>query len=152
MNRQKTIAVVGAAKARPEVCDLAYAVGREIAASGAVLICGGRGGAMEAAARGAREANGHTIGILPSDDPNDANPHIEFAIATGMGQARNVIVVASAGAVIAFEGEGGTLSEIGLALKLGRPVVALRAWIEIAGIDHTDDPATAVRIAVERAR
>jgi uncharacterized protein (TIGR00725 family) len=152
MDRQKTIAVVGAAKARPEVCDLAYTVGREIAAHGAVLICGGRGGVMEAAARGARETGGHTIGILPTDDPNDANPHIEFGIATGMGQARNVIVVASAGAVIAFEGEGGTLSEIGLALKLDRPVVALLAWREIAGIDHTDDPATAVRIAVERAR
>jgi uncharacterized protein (TIGR00725 family) len=152
MDRQKTIAVVGAAKARSEVCELAYAVGREIAAHGATLICGGRGGVMEAAARGAREANGRTIGILPTDDPNDANPHIEFAVATGMGQGRNVIVVASAGAVIAFEGEGGTLSEIGLALKLGRPVIALRAWDEIAGIDHADDPVTTVQIAIERAR
>jgi uncharacterized protein (TIGR00725 family) len=150
MDRQKTIAVVGAAAARPEVCDLAYAVGHEIARHGAVLICGGRGGVMEASARGARAANGSTIGILPTGDPNDANPYIEFAIATGMDQARNVIVVASAGAVIAFEGEGGTLSEIGLAIKLGRPVVALRAWREISGIDHTDDPATAVRVAIER--
>ncbi len=148
---QKAIAVIGAAQARSEVCDLAFAVGREIARHGVTLICGGRGGVMEAAARGARTGNGHTIGVLPGYDPQDANPYIEFVVATGMGQARNVIVVASAGAVIAFEGEGGTLSEIGLALKLGRPVVALRAWHEITTIDHADDPAAAVRTALDRA-
>ena len=148
---QKAIAVIGSAEARAEVCDLAYAVGREIARQGAILVCGGRGGVMEAAARGARAGSGHALGILPGYNPEDANPYIEFVVATGMGQARNVIVVASAGAVIAFEGEGGTLSEIGLAIKLGRPVVALRAWHEISRIDHTDDPETAVRLAVERA-
>ncbi len=83
---------------------------------------------MEAAAAGAQAAGGHTIGILPAYDRASANPHIEFAIATGMGQARNAIVVASAAAVIALPGEGGTLSEIGLAIKLKRPVVALGAW------------------------
>jgi len=106
---------------------------------------------MEAAARGARAAGGHTIGILPNYEPADANPYIEFVIATGMGQARNVIVVASAAAVIAFAGEGGTLSEIGFALKLGRPVIAVRAWPGIAGIDHRDDPVAAVRRALELA-
>ena len=144
----RSIAVVGAGDARPEVCDLAAAVGREIANRGATLICGGRGGVMEAVARGARAAGGHTIGILPGYDRRLANPHIEFAIATGMGHARNVIIVASADAVVALEGESGTLSEIGLALKLGRPVVALRAWPELARVHRADDPAAAVDLAL----
>ncbi|MGH7840020.1 MAG: TIGR00725 family protein [Candidatus Binataceae bacterium] len=148
---QRVIAVIGAGAARIETCELAFAVGRAVAERGATLICGGRGGVMEAAARGARAAGGHTIGILPGYDRRDANPHIEFAIATGMGQARNAIIIASADAVVALEGEGGTLSEIGLALKLGRPLVALRAWPEIAGIAHADDPASAVELALARA-
>jgi uncharacterized protein (TIGR00725 family) len=151
MLRSQAIAVIGAADASVEVADLAFAVGREIATQGATLVCGGRSGVMEAAARGARAAGGHTIGILPNYEPADANPYIEFVIATGMGQARNVIVVASAAAVIAFAGEGGTLSEIGFALKLGRPVVAVRAWPAIAGIEHRDDPVEAVRRALELA-
>ena len=106
---------------------------------------------MEAAARGAHSVGGHTIGVLPTYDRADANPHIEFAIATGMGQARNVIVVASADAVIALEGEGGTLSDIGLAIKLGRPVVALDAWAELQQVDHANDPAEAVALALRLA-
>ncbi|HLW69988.1 MAG TPA: TIGR00725 family protein [Candidatus Binataceae bacterium] len=149
---REVIAVVGAGEADAEVCELAFAVGHAIAARGGTLICGGRGGVMAAAARGAHAAGGHTIGILPGYDRGDANPHIEFIIATGMGQARNAIIVASADAVVALAGEGGTLSEIGLALKLGRPLVALRAWQEVAGIDHADDPATAVELALARAR
>jgi uncharacterized protein (TIGR00725 family) len=140
--------VIGASDAGPDTVELADAVGRAIAERGATLICGGRAGVMEAAARGARAAGGHTIGVLPTYDRADANPHIEFVIATGMGQARNAIIVASADAIIALEGEGGTLSEIGLALKLRRPVVALRAWSEIAGIDHAYDPADAVEQAL----
>ena len=147
----KTIAVVGAATAGAELSDRAFAVGRAIANHGATLICGGRGGVMEAAARGARSVGGHTIGVLPSYDRAEANPHIEFAIATGMGQARNVIVVASADAVIALEGEGGTLSEIGLAIKLGRPVVALDSWSELRQINHANDPAEAVALALRLA-
>jgi len=111
---------------------------------------------MEAAARGARSAGGHTLGILPGYERNMANPHIEFAIATGMGQGRNVIVVATADAVIALGGEGGTLSEIGLALKLGRPVIALRSWDEItgrmAGITYADNADAAVELAFELAQ
>jgi uncharacterized protein (TIGR00725 family) len=148
---QTAIAVVGAGDAPPHTCELAFAVGREIARHNGILICGGRGGVMEAAARGARSENGHTIGILPGYDRSAANKYIEFAIATGMGQARNAIVVASADAVVALKGEGGTLSEIGLAIKLGRPVVALDAWREISGISHADTPAKAVLIALERA-
>lgn len=128
MKRAPVIAVIGAGEAPPDVIELARAVGAEIAARGAVLICGGRGGVMAAAAQGARERGGHTIGILPSYDRNQANAHIEFAIASGMGEARNAIIIGTADAVIALAGEGGTLSEIGLALKLGRPVVALKSW------------------------
>jgi uncharacterized protein (TIGR00725 family) len=131
--------------------ELAFAVGREIAARGATLVCGGRGGVMEAAAHGARSASGHTIGILPGYDRHAANPHIEFPIATGIGEARNVIVVASGDAVIALPGESGTLSEIGHALKLGRPVVALRAWPHIPGLTPAEDPAAAVKLALELA-
>lgn len=146
-----TIAVVGAATAQAELGDQAFAVGCAIANHGATLICGGRGGVMEAAARGARSVGGHTIGVLPSYDRADANQHVEFAIATGMGQARNVIVVASADAVIALKGEGGTLSEIGLAIKLGRPVVALDSWAELQQINHANDPAEAVALALRLA-
>lgn len=143
-----TIAVVGANDASAEIRALAFAVGKAIADSGAVLVCGGRGGVMEAAACGAQSAGGHTIGVLPGYDRSDANPHIEFAIATGMGYARNVIVVATADAVVALAGEGGTLSEIGLAMKLGRPIVALRAWSAITTIAHSDDPRAAVDLAL----
>jgi uncharacterized protein (TIGR00725 family) len=106
---------------------------------------------MEAAARGARSSGGHTLGILPGYDRSAANPHIEFVIATGMGQARNVIVVSSADVVIALAGEAGTLSEIGLALKLGRPVIALRSWPELAMIEHSNDAEAAVHRACELA-
>jgi hypothetical protein len=145
------VAVIGAGDAPPEVCALAREVGRLLARRDAVLICGGRAGVMEAAAAGAQAAGGHTIGILPTYDRASANPHIEFAIATGMGQARNAIVVASAAAVIALPGEGGTLSEIGLALKLKRPVVALGAWPGINGIRHASTPAEAVALALDLA-
>jgi uncharacterized protein (TIGR00725 family) len=146
---RRTIAVVGAGDASATVCDLAYEVGVAIARRGAMLICGGRGGVMAAAARGAQSAGGLTIGILPGYDRRDANPNIQIAIATGMGEARNAVVVASADAVVAMEGEGGTLSEIGLAIKLGRPVVALRAWQQLAMISHADDPNTAVELALK---
>ncbi len=122
-----------------------------MATRGAVLVCGGLGGVMEAAAQGAREAGGHTIGILPSYDRQSANRHIEFALATGMGEARNAIVVGSADAVVALAGEGGTLAEIGFALKLKRPVVALGAWSEIAGLHRADTPAVAVTLALKLA-
>ena len=145
------IAVIGAGDAPAEVRALAFEAGREIAAHGAVLVCGGLGGVMEAAAQGAREAGGHTIGILPGYNRQSANRFIEFAIATGMGEARNAIVIGSADAVVAFAGEGGTLAEIGFALKLKRPVVALAAWNEIAGLHRADTPAVAVSLALKLA-
>src|SRR5271154_3295860 len=142
------IAVIGAGDAPPSIRTLAFEVGRAIASRGAVLICGGLGGVMEAAAAGAQAAGGHTIGILPSYDRASANPHIEFVIATGMGQARNVIVVASAGAVIALAGATGTLSEIGLALTIGRPVIALDSWPQLDGVLRAATPEAAVDLAL----
>src|ERR1700737_3699813 len=149
MQRRPAIAVIGGGDGvSDEVLELAHKVGSEIGAHGATLICGGRGGVMEAAARGALERGAHTIGILPGYDRSAANSHIEFAIATGMGQARNASGVGSADARVALGGEGGTLSEIGLAIKLGRPVVALRAWHEIGRIARADDPEAAVELAL----
>jgi hypothetical protein len=146
------IAIVGTGEASAGLCELAYAAGHAVATRGAVLVCGGRGGVMAAAARGAQAAGGMTVGILPTYDRQGMNPYIEIAITTGMGQARNAIVVASAEAVIALEGEGGTLSEIGLALKLGRPVVALRAWRQLEMISHADEAVAAVDLALRLAR
>lgn len=152
MKRALTLSVIGAGDASPAQCSIATEVGREIARSRAVLVCGGRGGVMEAAARGALAEGGHTVGILPSYDRAEANPHIEFAIATGMREARNAIVVASGDAVIALEGEAGTLSEIGLAMKLGRPVVALKSWQKIKGLRRAKNPREAVALAIELAK
>lgn len=122
------VAVVGAGRCSADVAALAEAVGRELAQRGAVLVCGGLGGVMEAACRGAKGAGGLTVGILPGTSRWDANPYVDVPIMTGMGEARNVLVVQSAEAVIAIHGEYGTLSEIAHALKLGIPVVGLSTW------------------------
>ncbi|HEX8683846.1 MAG TPA: TIGR00725 family protein [Ardenticatenaceae bacterium] len=127
-SRPLRVAVVGAGQCDEETAAKAEAVGRTIAEAGAWLVCGGGGGVMEAASRGAREAGGRTIGLLPGEDLGAANPWIEVAIATGLGEARNLLVVRNADAVIAVGGEWGTLSEIALARKIGRPVVLLGSW------------------------
>lgn len=122
------VAVIGSASCSQAVAVQAEAVGREIARRGAVLVCGGRGGVMEAACRGAKAEGGTTVGILPGADRGEANRYVDIAIATGLGEARNAIVVRTADAVVAVSGGYGTLSEIGLALKMGRPVVGLDTW------------------------
>jgi len=122
------VAVVGGSSATPEEAAAAEAVGRALAEGGAVLVCGGRGGVMEAACRGAREAGGFTVGILPGTDAGEANPYVDLSIVTGMGEARNVIIVRTAQAVVAVGGSYGTLSEIAHALRLGVPVVGLGTW------------------------
>ena len=122
------IAVVGASDCSPGEAELAEAVGRGLAEAGATLICGGRGGVMAAACRGARAAGGLTIGVLPGISAAEANPDVDIPIVTGLGEARNVIIVRTAQAVIAVGGEFGTLSEIAFALKLGRPVIGLETW------------------------
>ncbi len=122
------IAVVGGDKASADALAAAEEVGRELAEHGCALVCGGRGGVMEAACRGARSRGGHTIGVLPSTNRRDANEYVEFPVVTGIGAARNAIVVLSGDAVIAIDGSYGTLSEIALALVFGKPVVTLSSW------------------------
>lgn len=122
------IAVIGEGVCSRRVAALAERVGRAVAGAGAVLLCGGLGGVMEAAARGAARAGGLTVGLLPGFDAADANRWVTLPIVTGMDQARNVILVRSSHAVIAVGGRYGTLSEIALALKLGRPVVGISTW------------------------
>jgi len=156
VSRPPQIAVIGKGASDPELAPLAEQVGRGLAEAGAVVVCGGLGGVMEAAARGAAEAGGTVIGIVPSDDPAVANPYCTHVVATGMGKARNLAVAASGDAVIAIGGEWGTLSEIAHARNFGRPVIALRSWrVESAepiagdpGIRIADDPAAAVASAL----
>ena len=122
------VAIVGASQCTPQEAEIAEAVGRELARRDAILICGGRGGVMEAACRGAKAGGGRTVGILPGTSRHQANPYVDIPIVTGLGEARNLIIVRSADAVIAVGGEYGTLSEIAFALKLGVPVVGLGTW------------------------
>ncbi|MFC2023257.1 TIGR00725 family protein [Chloroflexota bacterium] len=122
------VAVVGSAICDEQTAAIARVVGRELARKGVVLVCGGRGGVMEAACRGAKEGGGTTLGILPGTEPGEANEYVDVEVVTGLGEARNAIVVRTADAIIAIGGGWGTLSEIGLALKMGRPVVGLGTW------------------------
>jgi len=122
------IGIIGGNRCSAEIAKLAQAVGREIAQMEAVLICGGLRGVMEAACKGAKEAEGLTVGILPGDEASTANPYIDVPIVTGMGYARNVIVVRSSDIVIAIDGHYGTLSEIAHALSLNIPVIGLKTW------------------------
>jgi uncharacterized protein (TIGR00725 family) len=131
------IAVIGGSEVSPQISLLAEEVGREIARQGAVLVCGGLAGVMEAACKGAREAGGLTIGILPGEK-REANPYVQIPIVSGIGYARNVAVVRSAQAVIAIDGSYGTLTEIGYALQSGIPVIGLETW-EIAIDGKTDN-------------
>ena len=149
------IAVIGGDNAPEDVLPQAEAVGREIAQRGHVLVCGGRGGVMEAACRGAREAGGHTIGVLSGPDRSDMNAHVEFPIVTNLGFARNVIVVLSADVVIAVDGSYGTLSEIAFALMHEKPVIGLGTWrlsdasgVEDGRIVRAGGPLEAVELAV----
>jgi uncharacterized protein (TIGR00725 family) len=126
--RPPYLAVIGSGVPERERDAQAEAVGRELARRGAVLVCGGLGGVMDAACRGARGAGGTTVGLLPGPDRAGASAHLAVALPTGMGELRNGLIVRAADAVIAVGGEYGTLSEIGFALKLGRPVVGLGTW------------------------
>jgi hypothetical protein len=126
--RKKIIAVIGGSEPSAQEARLAEEIGRELAKRGATLVCGGLGGVMEAACRGASLEGGVTIGILPGDSPEAANPYVQIPIVTGMGYARNISVVKSAQAVIAIDGSYGTLSEIAHALQSGIPVIGLNTW------------------------
>jgi uncharacterized protein (TIGR00725 family) len=122
------IAVIGGSTTTSDEIAAAEAVGQALAEAGAVLICGGRGGVMEAACRGAKAAGGLTIGILPGTSRDEANSYVDISIITGLGEARNVIVIRTAQAVIAIGGSYGTLSEIAFAMRFGVPVVGLGTW------------------------
>ncbi len=153
-DRAPRVAVCGAGVADPLLEAVAEEVGRGIARGGGVLICGGLGGVMAAAARGAAAAGGLTIGLLPGADPAAADPAIAVPLATGLGEARNVLVARTAGAVVAIGGEWGTLSEVAFAMKVGIPVVLLRpaALTAALPIPTAATPAEAVSWALERAR
>ena len=138
------IGVVGAGTCPPELSEVAAEVGREIARKGAVLVCGGLEGVMSDAARGAKEIGGVTVGILPGASTADANEFIDLPIATNMGQARNAIIVHTADVLIAVGGGYGTLSEIALALKIGKGVVVLQPQIQVPGVLVAQTPVGAV--------
>ncbi len=140
------IGVIGASSCSAEIAELAEAVGREIGKRGVVLICGGLGGVMEFAAKGAKEAGGLTIGILPGTSKKEANCYIDIPIVTGLGHARNIIIAHSSDSLIAIAGEHGTLSEIAIGLKLKKTVIGLNTW-DIEGVI----PAKTVAEAIDKA-
>lgn len=141
------IGVIGAAEATAQESKTAEEVGREIAKQNGVLVCGGLGGVMEAACRGAKSEGGLTIGIIPGFSASDANSYVDIPIVTGMSHARNVIVVRSSSAVIAIGGSYGTLTEIALALKLGTPVIGINTWEVSSDIKKVTNPKEAVDLA-----
>jgi uncharacterized protein (TIGR00725 family) len=155
---KKQVAVIGSGSCEQgsELAQLAEEVGQRLAEADVVLVCGGMGGVMEAASRGAADAGGTVIGIVPSDSVEHANSHCTHVVATGIGHARNLAVVASGQAVIAVGGEWGTLSEIGFARRLGRPVATLRSWSargegameEMPGVTVAETPERAVEAAL----
>ncbi len=147
------IGVIGGNDVSPQTAALAEAVGREIARRQAVLVCGGMGGVMEAACKGAVNEGGLTIGILPGNGRNEANAYVKIPIITGVGYARNVAVVRSSQAIIAIDGAYGTLTEIGYALQSGIPVIGLKTWsLAIDGkTDNNIIPAANPKDAVDKA-
>lgn len=147
-SQQRIVAVIGAGQCNHEEAKLAEEVGRELARRGVALVCGGLGGVMEAACRGASSEGGMTIGILPGESRQAANPYVQIPIVTGTGYARNVAVVKSAQAVIAIAGSYGTLSEIGHALQSGIPVIGLNTW-SLSRNDQTDNSIISAQSPVE---
>jgi uncharacterized protein (TIGR00725 family) len=158
--RRRVIGVMGAGACDAETAGLAEEVGRRIAEAGAVLVCGGRGGVMEAAARGASRAGGLVVGVLPGRDDAESPPNafVDIAVFTGMRDGRNWINACTSDAVIAISGGWGTLSEVALAMKLGKPVVLLRSWRlehDDAGLDRpltAATPGEAVAMVLEALR
>lgn len=140
---KKIIAVIGGRRVEKSLLEEAEKVGRLIALNGFTLVCGGLGGVMEAAARGANAEGGATIGILPQDHKREANDYVDFPIVTGLGVGRNVIIARTSDALIAIGGEYGTLSEIAFALQMGKPVVGIRTW-DVKGVIGAEDAEDAV--------
>ncbi len=145
---KKRVGVIGGSQTDESFLKLAYKVGQLIAEKGAILVCGGLSGIMEAACRGTREAGGLTVGILPGNFAGDANPHVDIPIATGLGHTRNSLVVMNADVLIAIDGRFGTLCEIAYAGIYGKKVIGLGAW-DIEGVIKTDTPEEAVAFAFQ---
>lgn len=145
--RKFQIGVIGAGSCTPEEAQAAYIVGQEIARMGAVLVCGGMGGIMEAACQGSKDAGGTNVGILPTSCKEDANPYVDIVIVTNMGHGRNAIVASSSDILIALAGEYGTLSEIALGMKMGKTVVSLACGWDIEGVVTAESPRLAVDTA-----
>ncbi|MBI2264833.1 MAG: TIGR00725 family protein [Armatimonadetes bacterium] len=145
------VGIIGDSRCDESLGRVAYDVGRGIAERGAVLVCGGLGGVMSWSARGARENGGTTLGMLPGTDRKDANPYIVHAVPTGLGEARNLLVVRASDALIAISGGYGTLSELAFALLHGKPVVGLSTWrllrgdVEDGGVAYAGTAALAVQ-------
>jgi uncharacterized protein (TIGR00725 family) len=149
VSRTPYIGVVGPGEASEPELAAAEEVGAGLASLGAVVVTGGLGGVMEAACRGARSRRGRTLGILPGEDREAANGWVEIAVATGLGELRNGLIVRACDALVAVGGGHGTLSEVALALKLGRPVVGLGTWA-VHGVDEVTTPAEAVEQVARR--
>ncbi len=148
MRQKIMIGVIGAGQASSAGEQVAYRVGQLIAENDAVLVCGGLGGVMEAAAKGCVEAGGDVIGVLPGGSATAANPYVTLPIVTNMGHARNVIIAHTADVLIAIEGEYGTLSEMAISLKLGKIVVQLNSWQDLDAAVAAGSPEEAVEIAM----
>jgi uncharacterized protein (TIGR00725 family) len=152
------ISVSGSGDAPPETTALAEEVGSLLARADAVVVCGGLGGVMEAVCKGAKSVGGRTVGILPGTERADANPYVDIALPTGLGESRNALIARAADGLIAIGGEFGTLSEIGFALKIGTPVVGLQTWELRQRGDRNESvriaaaPAEAVELALSLAR
>lgn len=144
----KMIGVIGAGSCSRETYELARRVGAGIARMGATLVCGGLGGVMEGACRGAHEVGGQAVGILPGPDRAQANPYVTIPVVTDLGHARNVLVVRSSDLLIAISGGYGTLSEISIALKVGKPVIGLSTWPNIDEVQYVATAAEALNAAV----
>lgn len=142
------VGVIGGAYPENKFRKIAFELGQLIAEKGAILICGGLGGVMEAAAKGAKKTGGLTIGILPGGTPKDANPYIDIAIATGMGYSRNHLVVMNADVLIAVDGEYGTLSEIAYGCVHGKNIIGIGTW-DIEGVTPVHTAEEAVDKALE---
>ena len=146
----KLISVIGAGSPSPQADGNAHEVGRLLAQRGYGVVCGGLGGVMQAASQGCAEAGGFVLGIVPGINASSANPYCTVVVPSGMGQARNLLVVLSGLGAIAVSGGAGTLSEIGHALKAGKPVISLGSW-DLPGVAQAQDPAQAVDMILQAA-
>jgi len=146
LRKKKRIGVIGGAKADAKSRQIAFRIGQLIAEKGAILVCGGLSGIMEASSRGAKEAGGKSMGILPGNSPDDANPYIDIAIATGLGYSRNSLVAMNADVLIAIDGQYGTLTEIAYGCIYGKKIIGLGTW-DIPGVIKAKSPEEAVELA-----